>query len=329
MYRGRSARPHRAPPHSEARRGRSHADSEVAESVPLLVPRCHREPTSQALGQVGRRTSAAPIFGGSVRIRTGAAWAHHLLRKDSDGGDRSISRALAPSRPQRCYRRLAELGECMEDDNLFGSRSLTQEFQRLRAVVPEVNEHRQALKILGADFSHIRKYTDGSWVTLVSPGEMLSGRFGLTRDIMLTYSVSEELQPAVLRQFDKRRSDLPRDKACEDHFVIVWSKDPTAPAKLAAWAHQESMLGVYLQRTGRPDAVAASLLAEMRRKLASRNLYAETLPVTGDDFFGRRRELTQLQDELRQGKVCGVFGLRKTGKTSLIKELGRRFTLDR
>ena len=66
----------------------------------------------------------------------------------------------------------------------------------------------------------------------------------------------------------------------------------------------------------------------MRRKLATRNLYAETLPVTGDDFFGRRRELTQLQDELRQGKVCGVFGLRKTGKTSLIKELGRRFTLD-
>jgi hypothetical protein len=38
--------------------------------------------------------------------------------------------------------------------------------------------------------------------------------------------------------------------------------------------------------------------------------------------------LTELVNELRQGHVCGVFGLRKTGKTSLVTELGRQFVKD-
>ena len=35
--------------------------------------------------------------------------------------------------------------------------------------------------------------------------------------------------------------------------------------------------------------------------------------------------ITDLVGQLKNGRVCGVFGLRKTGKTSLIKELGQRF----
>ena len=38
--------------------------------------------------------------------------------------------------------------------------------------------------------------------------------------------------------------------------------------------------------------------------------------------------MTELVNELRQGHVCGVFGLRKTGKTSLVTELGRQFAKD-
>lgn len=215
----------------------------------------------------------------------------------------------------------------MSDQFVLGDKELTREFRRLREAVPQVTEHRQALKALASDYTYIRKYADNSWVTLVKPGEMLAGRFGLTRDIMLIYTAGHELQPAALRTFARRRTELPRDKSCEDHFVVLSSPDPMAANKLAAWAQTEAVLGLNLERNGRPETLATALLIEMQRKLASRNLYDETLPVTGADFFGRRKELTQLQDELRQGKVCGVFGLRKTGKTSLVKELGRRFTL--
>jgi hypothetical protein len=216
----------------------------------------------------------------------------------------------------------------VSEASALGDRRLSEEFNRLRSEIPEVVEHRQAFRILKADFSYIRKYQDQSWVTLLSPGPDLSARFGLTRDVMLIYSPAHELQPAVLRQVAQRRDALPSDRSCEDHFVLVSSNDPMAGRKLDSWMVDEPILGVHLPRAGRPDALALGLRKELLRKLASRNLYDETLPVTGSDFFGRRRELTQLQEELRQGKVCGVFGLRKTGKTSLVKELGRRFTAD-
>jgi hypothetical protein len=45
--------------------------------------------------------------------------------------------------------------------------------------------------------------------------------------------------------------------------------------------------------------------------------------VTGDQFFGRGGELQQIADSIRQQEVVGVFGLRKTGKTSLLHELIR------
>ncbi|MEU0312553.1 ATP-binding protein [Nocardioides sp. NPDC006273] len=217
----------------------------------------------------------------------------------------------------------------MIEDGAFADRELSREFERLREAVPAVVEHRQALKLLGADFRYIRKYVDGSWMALVDPGEGLAGRFGLNRDVMLIYSLVHELQPAVLSTAEKRRTLLPQNLSCEDHVVLISSIDPRSPQKLHAWAQSDPMLGIHFSIEGTPDHIARSLLAELQRKLASRNLYDETLPVTGADFFGRRKELTQLQEELRQGKVCGVFGLRKTGKTSLVKELGRRFVSGR
>lgn len=213
----------------------------------------------------------------------------------------------------------------MTETGPFADRELSSDFDRLRAAAPAAAQHRQALKLLGADFRFIRKYADDTWVTLIHPGEGLSGRFGLTRDMMLIYSSGHELQPSILATAGRRRGDLPRNHSSEDHFVLVASNDAHAAQKLHAWAQTEPTLGIHLLSTGPPDAIARSLAAEMQRTLASRNLYDETLPVTGQDFFGRRIELTNLQEELRQGKVCGVFGLRKTGKTSLVKELGRRF----
>jgi hypothetical protein len=73
--------------------------------------------------------------------------------------------------------------------------------------------------------------------------------------------------------------------------------------------------------------LAQALLRELTNSIASQNLYEETLPVTGSAFFGRRDLLHELASQLRSGKVCGIFGLRKTGKTSLVKELGRQLVV--
>jgi hypothetical protein len=53
--------------------------------------------------------------------------------------------------------------------------------------------------------------------------------------------------------------------------------------------------------------------------------YAESKPVTGVfSFFGREAQITQLLRNLENGTSFGIFGLRKMGKTSLLKTLRDR-----
>ncbi len=85
---------------------------------------------------------------------------------------------------------------------------------------------------------------------------------------------------------------------------------------------------VGLPREGTGELAARQFLEALIRQLSKHNPYERTNPVNGADFFGRRALLRDLAEELRQGRVCGVFGLRKTGKTSLVTELGRQWTRD-
>ena len=185
--------------------------------------------------------------------------------------------------------------------------------------------------MVGADVRYIRKYNDGEWVALVTTGEAVAGRFGLTRDIMLVYSPTHELQPAVVTTASKRRDELPRNLSCEDHFILIASRDPHAIHKLHAWSQTEPVLGIHLARSGTPDTIARNLMAEMQKKLPSRNLYDETLPVTGDQTsLEGALGPPPCKEELRQGKVVrglriaedgeDVFSQRNSGVDSLAQE---------
>ena len=61
--------------------------------------------------------------------------------------------------------------------------------------------------------------------------------------------------------------------------------------------------------------------------LYRRDLFARTYPVFGKRFFGRDRILAELKDAIVSARPSGVFGLRKVGKTSLLKECERRATV--
>jgi cold shock CspA family protein len=66
------------------------------------------------------------------------------------------------------------------------------------------------------------------------------------------------------------------------------------------------------------------LRAALDRWLYRRDLFAVSSPVEGNRFFGRDRPLAQLRDAIASATPTGVFGLRKVGKTSLLKEAQRR-----
>ena len=55
--------------------------------------------------------------------------------------------------------------------------------------------------------------------------------------------------------------------------------------------------------------------------LYRRDLYKGNVPVSGRKFFGREQELAELLKNVDTGNHTGIFGLRKVGKTSLLKQL--------
>lgn len=73
------------------------------------------------------------------------------------------------------------------------------------------------------------------------------------------------------------------------------------------------------------EAVLKQILDEW---LYRRNLYDVRFPVSGRKFFGRENELLGLIRNIESGNPVGLFGLRKVGKTSLLKRLKEKRSQD-
>ena len=57
----------------------------------------------------------------------------------------------------------------------------------------------------------------------------------------------------------------------------------------------------------------------LRKKLPTYDIFAESNPVRGLQHMGRDTEVANLGTRVARGEAIGVFGLRKMGKTSLVR----------
>lgn len=198
---------------------------------------------------------------------------------------------------------------------------------RLESAFPVASLHRRAVRLLGSDFIYAAPDSGslGSWIALLRFGGLIERTFGITREVIVYYSPYRDLQLRTLERLDAVQAQVPRPVTPD--LYLLSSPDTRAAEKLEDWTRSEPFVTVAVPQTGTEEEAAIALLDTIIGQLTTRDRYDETLPVIGSDFFGRHTLLTSLTDELRAGKVCGIFGLRKTGKTSLVKELGRRFVM--
>jgi len=110
---------------------------------------------------------------------------------------------------------------------------------------------------------------------------------------------------------------------------VVLNRRPTPGARLRLYEIRQSTglaivtLDRELFRQVKPNMPASEILsAQIDQSTGRQNLYAISSPVSDDlGFFGRETVLQQLSDFCDAGQPVGVFGLRKTGKTSLLQRL--------
>jgi cold shock CspA family protein len=126
---------------------------------------------------------------------------------------------------------------------------------------------------------------------------------------------------------DVQAADAPRPRSRDVGFIVVQNSSEIkdylyrllegAGRNPTVVPIDETVMKAALESRD-AEAVLKQILDEW---LYRRNLYEENFPVSGRRFFGREQELAALTRAIDTGTPIGLFGLRKVGKTSLLKKL--------
>lgn len=194
--------------------------------------------------------------------------------------------------------------------------------RRLKQTFSVVEDHQQILARLGSQFVYsvhgrVPKFDDCGYALVRFSGAIESA-FGLTREVFFFYSPHRDLQIRTFRAAKQALAELQREVTPD--MMFLWSPDVRLREKLDDWS-SGNFLAVPLALPD--DGNPLSFIKLLRDYIFSRDLFYETTPVQGDRFFGRRRLLQSLRDDIRNQRVAGLFGLRKAGKTSVMSELAQ------
>lgn len=150
-------------------------------------------------------------------------------------------------------------------------------------------------------------------------------RFGLSREILMTVGAYTEFQGRLLQahldELDENRARL------DPSFSIVASPDRRVRGRVEQFLSQNRdalpIAGLHVGAAWQPDR--HELLEELKSQFFARDLFASDAPLESDRlFYGRQSIVTLLLDRAKQGQNTGLFGLRRMGKTSVLRAVARR-----
>lgn len=165
---------------------------------------------------------------------------------------------------------------------------------------------------------------------LIKPTERYLQMFNLEREIVVIFSHYDQLEPRTLDAIyyaSKKFPDLRIEKICS----IIFSNDPTCELKIRSLLKndQESQIVIPINYNEFRRSDDEFFLENLfRRHFYTRDLFALESPLKKDIyFFGRTDIIHKIVNRHQSNENSALFGLRKTGKTSLIFKIER--TLER
>lgn len=197
---------------------------------------------------------------------------------------------------------------------------------RVARKYPVLRDHIAALKRLGsqvvyAGFSKQHGFNGCGVVHARFSGAIETG-FGFTRELMIFYTPHEDLQG---RTFDAAKRELgTTNRSVTPDIFFIWSPDQKLRIKLHDWSKTSSLAIPLII----DDEDPLSLITLLRDYIYTRDLFYVTTPVSGASFFGRKTLLQSLRDDVINQQVAGLFGLRKSGKTSVLLQLQQELNED-
>lgn len=164
--------------------------------------------------------------------------------------------------------------------------------------------------------------------------EVFERSYGLKGRIFVRCFSIQDVQPKdVLTAIEAMRRESQRLNLIQDAMLIGVKNLGALKAHLVDLANSPNQ-GPTCAAIESGDLATTPIQAQvaLRRRLDEwlyrRDLYNEKSPVTGSAFFGRDSVIKDIEGQINSGNHVGIFGLRKTGKTSLLYSLRNRLVQD-
>ncbi len=162
---------------------------------------------------------------------------------------------------------------------------------------------------------------------IVKPTHSIEEALGISKEIVVIVSPYEAFEARTLEAYDDITSELVVQRYEKMCYVLI-SHDKNISTKLQTFlSNQENQIVVPFSYDSFEEHKADPnfIKNQFRRYFHSRDLYDYSEPLKKDTFFfGRSDVVTNIIEKHRAGLNYGVFGLRKTGKTSIIYDVERK-----
>lgn len=165
-------------------------------------------------------------------------------------------------------------------------------------------------------------------VYFLQPDDFIKETFGFDSEVMLVYSPFKTIEPRTIQAAESFLSDSPAKGRTETITYFVVSEMQNVKEWLSIYAanQQEAriIVGFSVDELRYHSGDSWYIRNELISFYFTRDLFDHRLPLIKDTyFFGRQDILGTYLDAVKRSENRGIFGLRKTGKTSLLFKLKR------
>ncbi len=162
---------------------------------------------------------------------------------------------------------------------------------------------------------------------LVRPANQMRGLLHSEREVMVVFSDYAEFQSRTLDAFDRILAESDDEFRIEKVARILVSEDPNVARKIKKLFESRPDAPVIIPFHISELSLASKstdIAARIREFTYSRDLFSMSSPLRGDlYFYGRSSLINEICSKLASGENFGLFGLRRSGKTSLVNGVNR------
>jgi hypothetical protein len=165
-------------------------------------------------------------------------------------------------------------------------------------------------------------------VYFLSPEQQMQDQFGFDAEIMLVISPYPTLQARTMQAVEQIIDESPAKGRVDQGFFFVITEDSSAGRWFNNYMMRNPQTRIPVAFIGNDLRISSGDAWAIRNTIAhqlfTRDLFDFQLPIISDlFFFGRDALVAEFTDAIKQSQNRGLFGLRKTGKTSSLFKVRR------